>query len=38
MVDCVVRDWQGKEVGKASLDLKAAKEEATAGSEEGVEA
>ena len=30
MVDCVVRDWQGKEAGKASLDLKTAKED-TAG-------
>jgi large subunit ribosomal protein L4 len=27
MVDCVVRDWQGKEVGKASFDLNTAKEE-----------
>lgn len=27
MVDCVVRDWQGKEVGTATLDLKTAKEE-----------
>ena len=27
MVDCVVRDWQGNEVGQASLDLKVAKEE-----------
>ncbi|NJL20485.1 MAG: 50S ribosomal protein L4 [Leptolyngbyaceae cyanobacterium SM1_3_5] len=27
MVDCVVRDWQGAEVGQASLDLKVAKEE-----------
>ena len=26
MVNCVVRDWQGKEAGKASLDLKVAKE------------
>jgi large subunit ribosomal protein L4 len=25
MTDCVVRDWQGKESGKASLDLKVAK-------------
>ena len=25
MVNCVVRDWQGKEAGKASLDLKVAK-------------
>lgn len=27
MVDCAVRDWQGAEVGQASLDLKVAKEE-----------
>jgi large subunit ribosomal protein L4 len=26
MVDCVVRDWQGEEVGQASLDLKVASE------------
>lgn len=26
MANCVVRDWQGKEAGKASLDLKVAKE------------
>ena len=26
MANCVVRDWQGKESGKASLDLKVAKE------------
>ena len=26
MVNCVIRDWQGKEAGKASLDLKVAKE------------
>ena len=26
MADCVVRDWQGKEAGKASIDLKVAKE------------
>jgi large subunit ribosomal protein L4 len=26
MADCVVHDWQGKESGKASLDLKVAKE------------
>ena len=25
MADCVIRDWQGKEAGKASLDLKVAK-------------
>lgn len=27
MVDCVVKDWQGADKGKASLDLKVAKEE-----------
>jgi large subunit ribosomal protein L4 len=27
MVDCVIRDWQGEEVGQASLDLRIAKEE-----------
>lgn len=27
MVDCAVKDWQGKEAGKASLDLRVAKEE-----------
>ena len=26
MANCVVRDWQGKETGKASIDLKVAKE------------
>ena len=26
MADCVVRDWQGKEAGQATLDLKVAKE------------
>jgi len=26
MTNCVIRDWQGKEAGKASLDLKVAKE------------
>jgi len=26
MADCVIRDWQGKEAGKATLDLKVAKE------------
>ena len=26
MANCVVRDWQGKEAGKASIDLKVAKE------------
>lgn len=26
MADCVIRDWQGKDAGKASLDLKVAKE------------
>ena len=30
MAQCIVRDWQGKETGKASLDLKTAREE-TAG-------
>ena len=30
MAQCIVRDWQGKETGKASLDLKVAREE-TAG-------
>jgi large subunit ribosomal protein L4 len=25
MANCIVRDWQGKEAGKASLDLKVAK-------------
>ena len=25
MASCVVRDWQGKEAGKATLDLKVAK-------------
>lgn len=30
MVNCVVRDWQGKEAGKASLDLKVAKESSAA--------
>ncbi len=27
MVDCVVRNWQGEEVGQATLDLRVAKEE-----------
>ena len=27
MVDCVIKDWQGKDAGKATLDLKVAKEE-----------
>ncbi len=27
MVECVVRNWQGEEVGQATLDLKVAKEE-----------
>jgi large subunit ribosomal protein L4 len=27
MVDCVVKDWQGEEVGQASLELRVAKEE-----------
>ena len=26
MAECVIRDWQGKETGKTSLDLKVAKE------------
>ena len=26
MANCVIRDWEGKEAGKASLDLKVAKE------------
>ncbi len=30
MADCVVRDWQGKEAGKASLDLPVAKESSAA--------
>lgn len=30
MVNCVVRNWQGEEVGQASLDLKVAKEETAA--------
>jgi large subunit ribosomal protein L4 len=30
MTECVVRDWQGKEAGKASLDLKVAKETSAA--------
>ncbi len=30
MTDCVVRDWQGKESGKASLDLKVAKQTSAA--------
>jgi large subunit ribosomal protein L4 len=30
MVNCVVRDWQGKEAGKATLDLKVAKESSAA--------
>ena len=30
MTDCVVRDWQGKESGKASLDLKVAKKTSAA--------
>jgi large subunit ribosomal protein L4 len=31
MVNCVVRDWQGKEAGKASLDLRVAKEASAGG-------
>lgn len=30
MVECVVKDWQGAEVGQASLDLHVAKEESAA--------
>jgi large subunit ribosomal protein L4 len=30
MVDCVVRNWQGDEVGQATLDLRVAKEETAA--------
>ncbi|HBU26756.1 MULTISPECIES: 50S ribosomal protein L4 [Synechococcus] len=30
MVNCVIRDWQGKEAGKASLDLAVAKESSAA--------
>lgn len=30
MVDCVVKDWQGEEVGQASLELRVAKEESAA--------
>lgn len=30
MVDCVVKDWQGAEVGTATFDLKVAKEETAA--------
>jgi large subunit ribosomal protein L4 len=30
MVDCVIKDWQGAEVGQASLDLRVAKEESAA--------
>jgi len=30
MTDCVVRDWQGKEAGKASLELKVARETSAA--------
>jgi len=26
MTQCVIRDWQGKEAGKAALDLKVAKQ------------
>ena len=31
MAQCIVRDWQGKEAGKASLDLKTAREETAGG-------
>jgi len=30
MVDCVVRNWQGEEVGQATLDLRVAKQESAA--------
>ncbi|MFM7425032.1 MAG: 50S ribosomal protein L4 [Elainella sp.] len=30
MVECVIKDWQGAEVGQASLDLRVAKEESAA--------
>lgn len=30
MVECVVKNWQGEEVGQATLDLKVAKEESAA--------
>lgn len=30
MVDCVIKDWQGAEVGQASLELRVAKEETAA--------
>jgi large subunit ribosomal protein L4 len=30
MVDCVVRNWQGEEVGQATLDLRVAREESAA--------
>jgi large subunit ribosomal protein L4 len=30
MVDCVVRNWQGEDVGQATLDLRVAKEETAA--------
>jgi large subunit ribosomal protein L4 len=30
MVDCVVRNWQGEEVGQATLDLRVAKEKSAA--------
>lgn len=30
MVECVVRNWQGEEVGQATLDIKVAKEESAA--------
>ena len=29
-MNCVIQDWQGKEAGKASLDLKVAKETSAA--------
>ena len=30
MVDCVVKNWQGEEVGQATLNLRVAKEESAA--------
>ena len=29
MVDCVIKNWQGEEVGQATLNLRVAKEERT---------
>ena len=31
MVDCVVKNWQGDEVGQATFDLRVAKPETAAG-------